>query len=155
MGLHNRITEDKYNKIKKYINSKKAVKELRVLDNAVVEAFGIGLSSARNIRLTDNYQAYCERVFRFHGHPGKKAKPAAKEAQPEELGNDFYNHAIFAAVCRLENKMELAADDQQLMIENQIELNKKLRAYVILDGILIGVMLALLIMAIIGRVYGN
>ncbi|MBR0403108.1 hypothetical protein IJI55_00950 [Candidatus Saccharibacteria bacterium] len=156
MGLHNRITEEKYNEIKKYINSRKAVKELQVLDNIVAKTFGIGLTSARNIRLTDNYQAYCERVFRFHGHPGKKGKSTHEPKIKSVPDKDFLGRATFGGVCKLDDKLEIISEDQQLLLENQLELNRKLRTYIILDSIvLILILLTTLVAAIIGGLHGN
>lgn len=62
MGLHNRITEAKFKAIKKDCKTP-------FDDPLVAEAHGVSVTTARNVRNSNNYQEYCERVFRYHGHP--------------------------------------------------------------------------------------
>lgn len=64
MGVHNRISENKYNAMKRATKSPAD-------DANTMRAFGVGASTVRNVRNTANYQEYCERVFRYHGHPNK------------------------------------------------------------------------------------
>lgn len=126
MGLQNRITENKYNNIKKAMVSwGKKFETNTELDEAICEEFGIGMSSARNIRLTKNYQAYCERVFRFHGHPAGKGSKGrivepSKDAQSREVEDpltissiDFGLHLMVAS---LEEKIEDMASELNMTL---------------------------------------
>lgn len=72
MGVHNRISEDKYYQIK-------AVTKVPADDAATMKKFGVGASTCRTVRNTADYQEYCERVFRYHGHPKKKAQREVRE----------------------------------------------------------------------------
>lgn len=65
MGLHNRITRERYKKIKTCL--KKPEDDIKA-----VEVYGISYTTARQIRNTKDYDEYCERVFRYHGHPKRK-----------------------------------------------------------------------------------
>lgn len=71
MGTHNRITKEKFAEIKGKVKEPKD-------DVAIAEELGVGESTVRNVRLSKDYQAYCERVFRFHGNPGKRNKRVVK-----------------------------------------------------------------------------
>lgn len=79
MGVHNRISENKYNAMKR-------VTKVPADDANTMRAFGVGASTCRNVRNTANYQEYCERVFRYHGHPhGKTVKPRYIPVNPEAI----------------------------------------------------------------------
>lgn len=67
MGVHNRISENKYNAMKR-------VTKTPADDKNTMRAFKVSASTCRNVRNTANYQEYCERVFRYHGYPKTKAK---------------------------------------------------------------------------------
>ena len=159
MGLHNQITEHKYNQIKTSINHLQPQYEtVADLDQSICGLYGVGMSTAKNIRLTNDYQAYCERVFRFHGHPGKKAKPVAKEVVEtrterrinsnlkdvdhliERYADDMRTSSILLGgiekLC-----MQLDGDHQAIM-ENQLNISRRLRVYIILDCVLVFIMAA-------------
>lgn len=74
MGVHNRITQQKYTNIKKAIKQDDAGKYAYIedQDRDIGKRFGVSKTTIRNIRNTDNYQTYCEKIFRFHGHPRTK-----------------------------------------------------------------------------------
>lgn len=73
MGAQNRITKDKYNQIKAFLDQNaKNYNKTANLDEAACKKFGIGDTTSRAIRNTEDYVAYCERKFRFHGNPKKK-----------------------------------------------------------------------------------
>lgn len=81
MGVHNRISENKYNAMKR-------VTKVPADDHRTMELFGVGASTCRNVRNTENYQEYCERVFRYHGHPNRPKpvmRPAMRKLPEEEL----------------------------------------------------------------------
>lgn len=79
MGVHNRITKQKYNSMKKYLKKPSD-------DPTVAEKFGVGLTTCRNVRRTKDYNAYLERVFRFHGNPrGHKCSGSKKKARKGEM----------------------------------------------------------------------
>ena len=71
MGSHNRITREKYNKIKQACNAPAD-------DAKVMQKFGISQTTCRQIRNTEDYQEYCERVFRYHGHPVRRSRSASR-----------------------------------------------------------------------------
>lgn len=76
MGLHNRITEERFKAIKKDCSTP-------FDDPFVAEKHDVGLTTVRNIRNSTNYQEYCERVFRYHGHP-KGARGSAMTKAPQQ-----------------------------------------------------------------------
>lgn len=78
MGVHNRITEEKFNRIKPYAKES-------ALDREVAKTFGVGRTTVRNIRLSKDYEAYCKRVFRFHQNLGKKSSPSEDELDLNDL----------------------------------------------------------------------
>lgn len=81
MGVHNRITEDKFKQIK-------ALAKEPQTDDLIAGRFSVSRSTVRNIRLSKDYQRYCERVFRFHGHPvGQKI--AIYQPDVEKLNRDM------------------------------------------------------------------
>lgn len=77
MGVHNRISENKYNAMKR-------VTRVPADDHRTMKLFGVGASTCRNVRNTENYQEYCERVFRYHGHPNR-VKTYSTKAPKKEL----------------------------------------------------------------------
>lgn len=91
MGLHNRITKKKYDKMKTYSNRCLAIgtTPTSAVDARVSEKFGVSASTARNIRLTGDYQRYCERVFRYHGNPGRR-KVRVEAVPLDDHGDNFY-----------------------------------------------------------------
>lgn len=85
MGVNNIMTEEKYKSLKEDINA--ALKSgkydyLSKLDKEVSKKHGFCESTGRNVRNTKNYQAYQERIFRFHGHPSS-ANSAPKKQLPD------------------------------------------------------------------------
>lgn len=78
MGIHNRITKEKFSQIKKEVSTPSE-------DVAVAKKFEVGGCTVRNIRLSKDYQEYCERVFRFHGFPKGKAKIELYKPSKERL----------------------------------------------------------------------
>lgn len=74
MGSHNRITKEKFEKIKKDCKTP-------FDDPLVAEKHGISTRTARGIRNSEDYQEYTERVFRYHGYP-KGQKRSMKKNQP-------------------------------------------------------------------------
>lgn len=71
MGTHNRITKEKYQNIKTKAKRPEQDAEL-------AKEFEVSISTIRNIRRTKNYEAYLERVLRFHGNPKSKKTVAFK-----------------------------------------------------------------------------
>lgn len=79
MGVYNRITEEKYNQLKQVLKSPAD-------DAEVKKKYQVGRTTCQNVRNTKNYQEYCERVFRFHGHPkAKKVSTPAPRATGASL----------------------------------------------------------------------
>lgn len=54
MGIHNRITEKRYNAAKAELKTPKD-------DQRVMKKYGFGEATARKIRNTDNYYEYCSK----------------------------------------------------------------------------------------------
>lgn len=76
MGSHNRITEEKFKKIKKDCRTP-------FDDPLVSEKHKISTRTARQIRNSKNYQEYTERVFRYHGYPkGRSHSTEKKQPTP-------------------------------------------------------------------------
>ena len=89
MGTHNRITKTRYNQIKKNLKTPAD-------DANAMREFGICATSCRNIRLTKNYDEYCERVFRYHGHPKgtSRYQAPAFEYEPDDTNVDEWYEAM-------------------------------------------------------------
>lgn len=69
MGVNNRITEKKYNEIKKTAQAlRKRGYSVGGTDQIVMERFGIGATTARQIRLTTSFQAYLRRSSTSRRH---------------------------------------------------------------------------------------
>lgn len=89
MGTHNRITEERYRQMKELL---KAPAD----DRVIAQTFGVSTSTCRNVRNTKDYAEYCERVFRYHGHPrGENSRstttirPAHRSAVPYDLTRQY------------------------------------------------------------------
>lgn len=83
MGAHNRITEEKYKEIKKDC-------KLPSDDIFVMEKHKVSQTTVRYVRNTANYQEYCERVFRYHGHP-KGARGSVITKTPQQRSKTLKN----------------------------------------------------------------
>lgn len=105
MGVHNRITEDKYNRIKKMLHTPAD-------DERVMGIFEIGKSTCQNIRRTANYSEYCERVFRFHGNP--KGQKVVKRAHRP-------THPNYGFIYANEPKKEYTAEELHEKQMNKME----------------------------------
>lgn len=140
MGLHNRITKDKYNQIKRFLNENKSkFKKTENLDEAACKKFGISRSSARSIRNTKDYAEYCERVFRYHGHP-KKGTTAKAEHRIKYDKDNSYPILLLDASKQLASLDSLCIQldgDHQAIIENQLNISRRLRIHTILNCVLV------------------
>lgn len=82
MGVHNRISETKYQQIKKMLKTPAD-------DPKAMKTFGICAATARNIRNTADYQKYCERVFRYHGDPNRAKTKFVEPISRKEI-DDYW-----------------------------------------------------------------
>lgn len=75
MAKYNSITEGKFKQIKKEC-------KVPADDPAAIKKYGVCATTVQRIRLSADYQAYCERVFRYHGHPkGRRGSVITKAPQ--------------------------------------------------------------------------
>lgn len=83
MATYNKIDQTRYLEIKAEIEKLKAhsYDKLADLDKTVADTCGVGTTTARNVRNTPDFQAYCERVFRYNGNP-RKTTPARRVIRP-------------------------------------------------------------------------
>lgn len=77
MGVHNRITAEKYKQLKAELHSP-------VDDDIAIAKYGLSRTTCRMVRNTANYAEYCERRFRYHGNP--QARYAARSTVRSQVG---------------------------------------------------------------------
>lgn len=92
MGIHNKITESRYYKIKAETNSPAD-------DKASMEKFGIGASTCRNIRNTKNYSEYMARNYK-RGYCTRKDELDKAHRRIDRVENRFVKF-ILAAKTRI------------------------------------------------------
>ena len=80
MASYDRVTKERFDEMKAgcdFFIENHYYRNMKQVDEFVAKTYKVGLRTATQVRLSKDYQEYCEARFRYHNHPyGKGRRPA-------------------------------------------------------------------------------
>ena len=161
MGWHNRITLEQFQRIKTDINRYLVDKDKPItaaaLDKHIAGMHGVGFTTARHIRLSKDYEAYCKRTKGKYWYASEQLD---KEPKLPHMHLEKRDVEAGASGCKQAQGIGEDADDKpdtallyRMVIHQDIradEIERKMRQYIATDLVLIIAWVLIMVIEAIG-----